>query len=197
MRKTYWMQKLTPYDAELCLMVESLTGKPCEPKNGGESYLIEANYEAHKDEPEYLLALWDAIEGRAGKRLISLTDDPERTCFVVQIEFSKEKYPGIVFRQPSFCREKPEEGERFCQQLCEVRALEVTPDNVGRLFEFVGNGDMEIPDDGPCVFTFRNASGSVYATAKEGDYVVYVAPGRFNVVEKQTFEKRYERKNDE
>ena len=35
MEKQYWQIKLTAFDAELVKMVESLTGKPCEPKNGG------------------------------------------------------------------------------------------------------------------------------------------------------------------
>ncbi len=39
----YWQTKLTAFDAELCQMVESLTEKPCEPKNGSDQYVYEAD----------------------------------------------------------------------------------------------------------------------------------------------------------
>lgn len=81
-----WQSKLTAFDAELCKMVESLTGKPCEPKNGGSHYFFEADYEKHK-QPEYILAIWDAIEGRTGKRLISMKDDPDRHALFVRVKF--------------------------------------------------------------------------------------------------------------
>lgn len=41
----FWRTKLTPFDTELAIMVESLTGKPCELKPGGDHYFFEADYE--------------------------------------------------------------------------------------------------------------------------------------------------------
>ena len=82
----FWKSKLTAFDAQLCKMVESLTGFECEPKNGGDHYFIEPNYRDHND-PQFILALWDAIEGRAGDRLMEIHDDPERTCLWVRIRF--------------------------------------------------------------------------------------------------------------
>ena len=84
--KNYWKTKLTPFDAELFKMVESLTEKPCEPKNGGNHYFFEVDYEKHS-EPEYILAIWDAIEGRIGKRLINIKDDAERHALLVRVRF--------------------------------------------------------------------------------------------------------------
>ena len=86
MEKQYWQTKLTAFDAELCKMVESLTEKPCEPKNGGNHYFFEADYEKHND-PQYILAIWDAVEGRAGDRLKEIHDDPDRHCLWVRILF--------------------------------------------------------------------------------------------------------------
>ena len=62
----YWQTKLTAFDAELCKMVESLTEKPCEPKNGGTHYFFEANYEKH-NQPEYILANLGCNRGPDGK----------------------------------------------------------------------------------------------------------------------------------
>lgn len=94
--KDDWKAKLTAFDAQLCNMVESLTEKPCEPKNGGNHYFIEADYEKHND-PQYILAIWDAIEGRAGERLISIKDDPDRHALFVRIKFNKGECPDAAF----------------------------------------------------------------------------------------------------
>lgn len=96
MMKMDWHSKLTAFDAALIKMVESLTGKPCEPKNGGSHYYFEANYEKHND-PQYILAIWDAIEGRTGKRLISMKDAPERHSLIVRLKFYNDGCPDAAF----------------------------------------------------------------------------------------------------
>lgn len=92
-----WQNKLTAFDAELCKMVGSVTGKPCEPKNGGNHYFFEADYENHANEPDYILAIWDAIEGRTGKRLISIKDEPDRHAILVRVKFYKDGCPDAAF----------------------------------------------------------------------------------------------------
>lgn len=92
----YWKRKLTAFDAELCKMAESLTGKPCEPKNGGDHYFIEIDYGDHND-PDYIMAMWDAVEGRVGKRLKEIHDDPERHCLWVRINFYDGACPDAAF----------------------------------------------------------------------------------------------------
>lgn len=95
-QQEYWKTKLNAFDAQLCNMVESLTGVECEPKNGGDHYFIECNYRDHND-PQFILALWDAIEGRAGERLIEIHDDPERTALFVRIRFYSEPCKDAAF----------------------------------------------------------------------------------------------------
>lgn len=94
--KDFWKSKLTAFDAELCKMVESLTEKPCEPKNGGTHYFFEADYEKHND-PQYILAIWDAIEGRVGKRIIAITDNAERHALMVRVKFYGERCKDAAF----------------------------------------------------------------------------------------------------
>lgn len=186
----YWRRKLTPFDAELAMMVESLTGKPCELKNGGDNFFFEADYENHND-PQYILAMWDAIEGRTGERLLEIKDDAERHALFVRVKFSEQKYPGIVRMERNHSEQKTF-GKVYCRRLAEIRAVQVERNNADVLLQFVGNGEMEIPDDGPAVFHFRNAGGSVYAHAPEHSYIVYVGPERFEIVDQETFEKEYE-----
>lgn len=87
--KDYWKEKLTPFDYELCKMVANLTGRECEPKNGDINYFFEADYRDH-DEPEYILAIWDAIVGRAGERLVDIHDDADRGRLFVRMAFADE-----------------------------------------------------------------------------------------------------------
>lgn len=84
-----WMRKLSAFDLQICRMVESLTGIECEPKNGDDCYFFEANYRNHNN-PDFILAMWDAIEGRAGSRLLEMKDDPERTVLLVRIKFQED-----------------------------------------------------------------------------------------------------------
>lgn len=87
--KDYWKTKLTPFDAELCRMVEDLTGCECKPLNGGNHYFFEADYKNHNT-PEYICAIWDAICGRVGNRLISIKDNAERHALLVRVKFMAE-----------------------------------------------------------------------------------------------------------
>lgn len=193
MENEYWKKKLTPFDGELAMMVESLTGKPCALKNGGDCFFFEVDYQDHKNDPDYLVAICQAIEGRTGDRLLQIKDDVDQHRFLVHVKFSDVQYPGIV-RLPRDNAQEPTFGQKYCHKLVEIRAIQVTRGNAERLLHFVGNGEMELPEDGPCMFHFRNAGGSVYAHAPENSYIVYVGPERFEIVDQETFEKEYERK---
>ena len=83
-------------------------------------------------------------------------------------------------------------GKKYCRKLGEIRALQVTRDNVDDLLGFVGNGELETPKDEPAVFHFLNAGESVYNHAPELSYIVYVKDGLFEVVTKEQFESEYE-----
>lgn len=129
-----WTKRLSPWDWELSIMVESLTGKPCELCNGGDR---------------------DAEENPAvGTPYYPINDDVNP-----------------------------------------VLAVQVERGNDAQLLSFVGNGQMLIEKrpGGKVVFQFLNASGTVYADAPEHSYVVYRAPGRFEIVDRERFEKEHKR----
>lgn len=82
-----WHKKLTPFDAELCRMVESLTGVETEPRLGGkDEYFIVIDYSAHPD-PDWIGAVLAAVQGRLGERFISQTDEPEASRCIVHVRF--------------------------------------------------------------------------------------------------------------
>jgi hypothetical protein len=188
----HWKSKLTPFDAELAVMVESLTGKPCELCNGDGHYFFEVNYSLHND-PDYINAIIQSIEGRLGGRLISVNDDADRQALMVRVQFSEENYPGLIAAEKNG-KAQIECGLTYCKKMEEVKAVQVKPGNASRLIRFVGNGEMEIPKSGECVFHFLNACGTVYAHAKEGYYVVYRSPEHYAIVDQETFEREYELK---
>lgn len=188
------ISRLTPYDGELQMMVRSLTGKPCELHYGGEDeFFIVVDYSGHPDS-DYINALMDAVAGRVGKRLVKMEDEPDAKRFVARIKYSEDKYPAIMRLDPEQeSGPHPENGDVYFEPVPKCIALQVTRDNAERLLAFVGNGEMEIPDDGPAVFHFINA-GSVYAHAPEFSYIVYDRNERFIVMDKDEFEATYEKK---
>lgn len=97
MEHEYWWEKLTLFDVELFRMVETLTGKKCEPKNGGnDRYFLVVNYSGNPD-PDFINAVWDAVAGRVGERLIELTDHPEDYFFTAYIKFYSGIIPEMLF----------------------------------------------------------------------------------------------------
>ena len=187
-----WKDKLTAWDSELFVMVESLTGRPCEPKEGKDCYTIEADYTDHNDR-NFVQALQCAVEGRLGNRVIEVIDNPGCQLLYFRIKFHASKYPAVQYRETPE-KESPISGNTYCHKLEEIKAVQVTRDNLEKLTLFIGNGEMEIPEDKPVTFKFLNASGSVWAHANESDYIVYQRPGLFTVIPKQDFESEYEPK---
>ena len=188
----YWKEKLTSWDSELSAMVESMTERPCKPKNGGDHYFIEADYSKHH-EPDYINAIYNAIAGRLGKRLIDIKDDADRETLLVRVKFKEDNTIGFRYRENPG-KENPESGETYCHKLEEIKAVQVRPDNVDKLLEFIGNGEFEKEAGKLGTFHFLNASGSVWAHAAESDYIVFVKDGLFKIVSKADFQNEYEPK---
>lgn len=185
-----WKDKLTPFDYECLMMVDSLTGRETEPKNGGDHYFFEADYSGI-DSAEILSAIWEAIQGRFGERIVEMWDDPERRSFFVRVKFAEKAFkarykeaepPRVSLGIPVYA--EGIEGE--------LRALQVDRHDCERLLNFVGNGEMEMGDEGVSIH-FLNCGGMIYTHAVEGDWLVYVGFDRFIKVNKNTFENEYKR----
>lgn len=187
-----WKTRLVSWDDELFRMVESLTEKKCEPLNGGDHYFFEADYEKHNT-PEFILALWDAIEGRLGERLAGIDDDPERHVLIVTAYFPKVQNAGKCLE--SHTPPEPAAGNPYYAKIDDynnILAVQVEPRNTEQLLEFVGDGKIRIDaKTGEMTMEFRNACGSVFVDAKQHDYIVYREPGRFEVVPRETFERNF------
>lgn len=168
--------KITPYDSELLLMIESLTGyKPIIELQEG-YYTIEVRgIDALSDEVRNAIA--DAIAGRLGDRMISVYEGKGSLFYTVrygedcgELICSEQFGPGDI-----------SDSNVFYIPETALRGLMVLSSNFERLVRFVGNGQWERKPDGTELFHFLNASGTVYCDAPEGSYLIYVRPGLFRI----------------
>lgn len=192
--------KLTPSDFGLANMIGSLTQQDVKPEvNEDDTYTLRFKLSSNPVDVQHVNpAILRAIEGRAGKRLVKVIipvqeygqSDDEVTLIIRQSEEHLPKYAA----PNEYTYPYPGAGLLYCKRLEECRALKVGRYNVEQLILFVGGGEMEVPEDGPATFHFLNASGSVWAHAQEGDYIVAERPGHFSIVPEAEFEKIWERK---
>ena len=195
-----WRKRLTPFDSELFLMIESLTGKEVKPRaTNDNSYFVCVDYSCRPD-VDFINAVMDAIAGRVGDRLIRFDDYPDEKRFLATIRFSEDIYPETM-RLETDCKPKPFFGEKYADLRpgmdagAWVLAVRVDRDTASRLLTFVGSGELEIPKDGPATFHFINScAGGIWQHAAEGDYVVYIDGQRaFIVIDRETFETNFEK----
>lgn len=183
--------ELTPFDWDLARMAASLTGKDCKPLvQDNNTYLLALDFTDFPDK-NYRKAVCDALEGKAGKRFVEIRHKTE-FIYLAKILKSDEKLPRFFSGEIKGKRGQPEVGKEYCRIIEKVRALQFNRNGVGRLIRFVGNGEMEVPERGYATFHFLNASGSVWEHAMEGDYIVYLRPGHYEVMSAQTFERQFE-----
>lgn len=177
----HWECKLTPFDAEIALMVESLTGKECKAKNGENHYFFEVDYSDHVD-PDYIQAIWQAIEGKVGERLIEISDMPDLQRLIVRVKFSKEKLPKLVQYEKTIPH--LEVADKFCQNV--VWALQVDRKRADKIAAFVGGGEIEIPDEGEATYHFVDPIAGIWKHAKEKDFILHTPRG-FEIIPEKDF----------
>lgn len=185
--KAYWRSNLTPFDMELCKMVQNLTGMECEPKNGGDHYYLVVDYSKHNS-PDYISAILDAIRGRAGSRFIECQDSPEEKKCFCRISFAPD-----AKAQPTLMRSEHEpdyfQGDAYMGAYGETRrALKIERESIQRVLDFVGYGEFEMPKDGDGTLHFLNGAGRVMQHAPEHSYLIAENADLFLIVKAPEFE---------
>ena len=183
--------RLTPFDAELCVMVESLTQKPCKPIRAAvNSYAIVVDYSV-RPEPDFVAALIAAIEGRAGERFQSVEDFPDEKQLKIRIKYSEEKLPFCYGDETSKGEPDLSVADTYCRGEEVLRAVQVRRTDLERLQKFVGGGELRIPKCPGCKATFHFLNGSVFLDVDEYDYI---CSGKvaFFVIKRQEFEASFQ-----
>lgn len=171
--------RLTPFDAELCVMVESLTQKPCKPFSASsDCYAIVVNYSA-RPEPDFIAALLAAIEGRAGERFQSVEDFPDDKQFEVRIRYSGEKLPFCYGDETSKGEPDLSVADTYCRGEEVLKAVQVRRTDLERLQKFVGGGELRIPRYPDSKATFHFLNGSVFLDVQEYDFICAGKAGFF------------------
>lgn len=184
--------KLTPFDVETFLMIESITGVEPEVVQSKVSYKISVCTYNLSDEK--ITAIKNAVSGRLGKRLYNTESGINKIVFSVEFQENAEKLPTEI--RTDLGTPDNNAGKVFCRRLLEVRALPVKRDNLEKLLMFTGGGTMQIPrtPGGLAVYSFPTENG-VMLDVPEGNYIVLTPDGKFGKMDMQTFMANFEEKD--
>lgn len=183
--------RLTPFDAELCMMVESLTQKPCKPISAStDCYAIVVDYSI-RPEPDFIAALLAAIEGRAGERFQSVEDFPDSKFLRIRIKYSEEKLPFCYGDETSKGEPDISVADTYCRGEEVLKAVQVRRTDLERLQKFVGGGELRIPRCPDCKATFHFLNGSVFLDVDEYDYII-AGKVAFFVIKWREFEAEFQ-----
>lgn len=189
--------KLTPFDVETILMIESVTGN--EPEIIEKEELFEMRMYVD-DTDEYVVeAAIDAVIGRYGTRIravkhIRKYNNLRGAIFFVEYEKGAENLPNELRTNLGMPDETA--GDIYCRRLLEIRALPVKRDNLEKLLMFTGGGTMQIPrtPGGLAVYSFPTENG-VMLDVPEGNFIVLTPDGKFGKMDMQTFMANFEEKD--
>ena len=184
--------KLTPFDVETFLMIESITGVEPEVVQSKVSYKISVCTYNLSDEK--ITAIKNAVSGRLGKRLYNTESGINKIVFSVEFQENAEKLPTEI--RTDLGTPDNNAGKVFFRRLLEVRALPVKRDNLEKLLMFTGGGTMQIPrtPGGLAVYSFPTENG-IMLDVPEGNYIVLTPDGKFGKMDMQTFMANFEEKD--
>lgn len=184
---------LTPFDHETVLMLQSLTDYDVVVIEQERKFYLDFSYEYH-NEPNYINAVINALRGRIGERLIELHDDAENKMIRAEILYDVNQYPELV---GSYEQGTPNDdaAEIYCSKNVEVRAIQVTRDNIGKLQNFVGGGTFAIEKKPNGLLWFSFLNNGVFLDAREFSFIVKHGESKyFEVWPREEFERRFEPK---
>lgn len=187
-------QILSPFDCDLCAMVEDLTGNPIDVKPQSDYFVLsweQCPCDCTNPEGQKAEAIKQAVNGRLGTRAI--TWEYKDGCQSVTVEYDPTEYPEEIrtrLTDPDFTA-----GQKYCRTLLEVDAIQVRRDNVETLVKFTGGGTMTTPrtPDGIAVYSFPDGNG-IFIDAPEKWYIVREPNGRLTARPEREFNREFEPK---
>jgi hypothetical protein len=190
-------QVLSPFDCDMCAMIEDITKQEIEVTASDTSIRLswaqngsEGN---DKAEGQRIEALKQAIRGRLGDRFIEFFYDDGRQS--VYMKYDPEEYPEEMRTRLS----DPDAtaGTRYCRTLLEVDAIQFRRDNVNDVLRFTGGGTVTTPrtPDGKAMFSFPDGNG-IFVDVPESWYIIRELNGRFTARPERDFKREFEPKNN-
>lgn len=188
-------QVLSPFDCDMCAMIEDITKQEIEVTASDTSIRLswaqngsEGN---DKAEGQRIEALKQTIRGRLGDRLIEFFYADGRQS--VYMKYDPEEYPEEM--RTRLVEPDATAGTRYCRTLLEVDAIQVRRDNLDDLLRFTGGGTMTIPrtPNGRAVYSFPDGNG-IFIDAPETYYIVREPDGRLTTRPEREFNREFEPK---
>lgn len=188
-------QVLSPFDCDMCAMIEDITKQEIEVTASDTSIRLswaqngsEGN---DKAEGQRIEALKQAIRGRLGDRLIEFFyADGRQSVFM---KYDPEEYPEEM--RTRLVDPDATAGTRYCRTLLEVDAIQFRRDNVDDVLRFTGGGTVVTPrtPDGKAIFSFPNGNG-IFVDVPESWYIIRELNGRFTARPEKDFKREFEPK---
>ena len=184
-------QVLSPFDCDMCAMIEDITKQEIEVTASDTSIRLSwaQNGSEGNDTPEAqrIEALKQAIRGRLGDRFIEFFYADGRQS--VYMKYDPEEMRTRLVDPDATA------GTRYCRTLLEVDAIQVRRDNLDDLLRFTGGGTMTIPrtPNGRAVYSFPDGNG-IFINAPETYYIVREPDGRLTTRPEREFNREFEPK---
>ena len=186
-------QKLSPFDAELCMMIENVSKQPV--NVFFESTYIQLVWGVETEQPlpqrkqDIETALFNAARGRLGERFIS-SESINGLKFLF-FRFDPVQYPD-EFR---FYQTEPVliPENKFIRKEIEVCAVYFDRTTVEKVKQFTGGGTITIPREpnGIAEFVFASPASGLFVTVREGQYIVRGKGHRITILDKKEFESEF------
>lgn len=182
------MKGLTPFDSETLLMMESVSGhttKVEKRRTGFSVYMsISGLDSAHKK------AVAEAVEGRWGRRLVTLKMFNDKLSCKVAYAMDSDKLPSEI--RSDFTTPSDNDVPRYVSIVKYVRAIRVERDNLNALMRFTGGGSMTIPREpyGVAYYEFPDDKG-IIRVAQEGYMILRDVAGQYTIMAEPLFRQCY------
>ena len=190
-------QVLSPFDCDMCAMIEDITKQSVEVTASDTSIRLSwaQNGSEGDDKPEAqrIEALKQAIRGRLGDRFMEFFYANGKQS--VYMKHDPTEYPEEM-RDFLFAID-PEAGQRYCRTLQEVNAIQVEREKLEELKAFTGGGMLTIPREpnARAIYTFPNGNGML-VDVPETFFIVRDDANDFTTMHPKEFARLYEPKGD-
>lgn len=189
--------KLSPFDCDMCAMIENITKTPVEVTLNDDVFTIKASLLGVASNT--IKALEGALKGRTGTRFVSFENPGVEMVF----KFKNDPEYNTAPDQMRYDLTEPKEvsGTTYCRKLKEVNAVLFTEQSVEKVVAFTGGGTLTVPSsmnidasgmNEPAFYEFPTENG-VLLRVFEGEYIVK-ENGHFTTMRKTAFERDFEPK---
>ena len=182
------MKGLTPFDVETLVMMESVSGQKTKIKDSRTGFLVYMSIEGLDSAKKKAVA--EAVEGRWGRRLVTLKMFDEALSCKVTYAMDSDKMPREI--RGDYTSPSDADAPRFVSVVKYVCAMRVDRDNLDALMRFTGGGSVTIPKRPYDVvyYEFPDDKGMI-RRAQEGNIILRDAAGQYTIMAEALFRQCY------